>query len=227
MMRGLLLAALLASGCQFDGGLGTGYLCPTGECPEGQVCQDGVCTLGARADAAADPDGGRRADAGDLSDAAIGANLVDNPGMEEGTLPWTPYNSVLSEHLEPHEGTSALLVCNSGVTGDFTVYQDVLKAPDEPIPQGQRYAASIWVTSATGTTTPGMMKLTIRESGGATARVDHDGALVGGPGDAWIELQASGTVQESDRDNLIFIVWGLESEIGFCFAADDAVLRAE
>jgi hypothetical protein len=225
-MRGVLLAALVASGCQFDGGLGTGYLCPTGECPEGQVCQDGVCTLGARGDAAVDPDG-VRADAADVSDAAVAPNLIDNPGMEDGTEPWTPYNSVLSEHLDPHGGTKALLVCNTGATGDFTVYQDVLKVPGDLIPKGQPYAASIWVTSATGSATPGKMMLTIRESGGAAARVDHDGPLVAGPGDAWIQLQASGTVQEPDRDNLIFIVWGLESVAGFCFAADDAVLRAE
>jgi hypothetical protein len=219
-----LCAVVLAAACQFEGGLGEeGLLCPTGECPSGQDCVDGVCTTGA----AERPDGGRAGDGapadGALADARPpGVNLVANPGMEEGTDPWTPYNAGLSESPDAHGGQRSLLVCNADVSGDFTVYQDVLKAPGEPIPAGESYGASVWVRSAGAA--PGKMKLTIRESGGAAARVDHDGPVVDGISMDWKELEASGTVQEADRENLILIIWGLESQTGDCFAADDAVM---
>lgn len=215
---------VLAAACRFDGGLGEGLLCPTGECPAGQDCVDGVCTTGA----GERPDGGGAGDGGATADGALtdarppGVNLVANPGMEDGTDPWTPYNAELSESPEAHGGQRSLLVCNTDVTGDFTVYQDVLKAPGEPIPAGESFVASVWVR-ATGAA-PDRMKLTIRESGGATARVDHDGPSVDGVMSGWSELQASGTVQEADRENLILIIWGLESQTGDCFAADDAVM---
>ena len=226
--RPALAALALVAGCQFDGGLGDGLLCPTGECPAGQLCREGVCSAGeATSDAGLPSDGGGgQGDAAGLLDAGLGVNLVANPGMEIGIDPWTAYNAALNEHGEPHGGQKSLAVCNAELTGDFTVYQDVLKAPDEQIPQGQSYAASIWV-HAVSTAVPGKVRLTIRESGGATERADHDGTTTTVPGDSWIKLQASGTVQESDRENLILIVWGLESQTGDCFAVDDALLRTE
>ncbi len=224
----LLLAALLGGGCHFDGGLGAGLLCPTGECPPGQICESGVCTIGGGAADAADmSDGARGGDAADdILDAGLSPNLVDNPGMEEGISPWTPFNAVLAESIDAHGGQSGLRVC-AETSGDFTVYEDVLKAPDEQIPQGQAYVAEVWVRASIAGPAPPEMKLTIRESGGAMGRGDHDGAIVGGPGDQWVKLQAAGTVQESDRDNLILIVWGLGGLETACFAVDDAVLRAD
>ena len=227
-VRPALVVAALVAGCQFDGGFGDGLLCPTGECPAGQVCGEGVCSsVGATADAGLPTDGGNRADAAEGADGGLGPNLVANPGMEDGIDPWTPYNAALTEKGDPHSGQKALGVCNAELTGDFTVYQDVLEAPDEPIPVGQGYTASVWVRAVTSAAVPGRMKITIRESGGAVERADHDGTIIDEPGDTWVQLQASGTVQESDRENLILIVWGYESQTGDCFAVDDAVLRAQ
>lgn len=225
MRAWLVLAAALAAGCQFDGGLGEGLLCPTGECPAGQSCVGGVCTVeGAPVDAAGD---GEPADAGDPPDGApLAANLVDNPGMEDGVPPWTPFNATLATTADGHSGAHGLRVCN-GSTGDFTVYQDVLKAPVEDIPVGQAYAASIWVRAAPDATIPVRMMLTIRESGGATSRTDHDGPLLDGVGSGWVRLEASGTVVAGDRENLILIVWALESADTACFEVDDADLHAE
>jgi hypothetical protein len=224
---GTLLAALAFAGCHFDGGLGTGLLCPTGECPPGQVCERGVCTLvGAQPDAADIGDAADTRDGADMADAAVAENLVENPGMEEGVEPWTAFNALLAVKAGGHSGQAELQVCDGSV-GDFTVYQDVLKAPVEEIPEGQSYAASVWVRASGSAPTPTSMKLTIRESGGSAERADHDGPEVIGIGDPWMELQATGTVQESDRENLILIVWGLGGGDATCFAVDDAVLRVE
>jgi len=227
MRAALLVAAILGGGCQFDGGLGTGFLCPTGECPPGQVCEQGVCTLGgAQPDAADIGDAADIRDAADMADAALSPNLVDNPGMEDGIEPWTAFNSLLATNAGGHSGVAELQVC-AGATGDFTVYQDVLKAPVEQIPKGQAFAASAWVRASGAAPTPPSMKLTIRETGGAAERADHDGPEVLAIGDAWVQLQAAGTVQESDRENLIVIVWGLGGGDTTCFAVDDVVMRAE
>lgn len=227
MRAALLVAAVLGGGCQFDGGLGTGFLCPTGECPPGQVCQQGVCTLGGASPDAADiGDAADIRDGADMADAALAPNLVDNPGMEDGIEPWTAFNALLDQSAGGHSGETELKVC-AGATGDFTVYQDVLKAPGELIPKGQGYVASAWVRASGSAPSPPSMKLTIRESGGAAERADHDGAEVPGIGDTWVELQAAGTVQESDRENLIVIVWGLGGGETACFAVDDVLMREE
>lgn len=228
-MRGWpLVAVLVVAGCQFDGGQGDGLLCPTGECPAGQVCRGGVCAidLGA-ADGAPVVDAGDRTDGAAGPDAGNGPNLVDNPGMEDGTSPWTPFQARLEETGEPHGGEDALLVCNQGADGVFTVYQDVVKAPAEPILAGASYRASVWVRAAAGGPAPGSMKLTIRESGGAIERTDHDGAVAIAVGSPWMQLQATGTIEQADRENVIFIVWGLQSDDTACFAIDDAVMRED
>lgn len=227
MRAAALVAALLLAGCQFDGGLGDGLLCPTGECPGGQACIEGVCRSGGGGlDAATPPDAGGDLDGTVTPDAAVGANLVANPGMEEGIDPWTPFNSTLAESAEEHSGMQSLQVCN-GSTGAFTVYQDVVKSPGEEIVPGTGYTASVWVRAGEGAEPPATMKLTIRESGGASVRADHDGPEVGGVTGAWVQLQASGTIQESDRDNVILIVWAVEAADSACFATDDAVMREE
>lgn len=225
-MRGLLSVLALLAGCQFDGGLGSGLLCPTGECPAGETCVDGRCSAQAGGTDGAIADGAT----GDAAVAIDGMatnspNLVSNPGMEEGIDPWTPFNSTLDPSTEEHGGTASLLVCAES-SGDFTVYQDVIKTP-APIPKDQSYTASIWVRAVGPGTPPASMKLTIRESGGGVERGDHDGAAVPGLGDSWVQLEASGTVQQDDRENLILIVWGLDGAETACFAADDAVLRAD
>lgn len=225
-MRAVALVAALLAGCQFDGGLGDGLLCPTGECPDGQACVAGVCSRSGGIDAATPPDAGADRDAAVTPDAAVGVNLVVNPGMEDGTDPWTPFNSTLAESGDEHTGLHSLLVCN-GSTGDFTVYQDVVKAPAQAIVEGTSYAASAWVRAVTAGPAPGTMKLTVRESGGAAPRADHDGPAVADIGDGWIQLQAAGTIQESDRENVILIVWALEAGDTACFATDDAVMREE
>lgn len=227
MRAAAVVAALLLAGCQFDGGLGDGLLCPTGECPGGQSCIDGVCRSGGGGlDAATPPDAGDDLDGAVTLDAAVGANLVANPGIEEGIDPWTPFNSTLAESAEEHSGTHSLLVCN-GSTGAFTVYQDVVKSPGAAIVEGARYVASVWVRASEGAEPPSAMKLTIRESGGAAERADHDGVEVGNVTGSWMELQAAGTIQESDRENVILIVWALEAGDTACFATDDAVMREE
>lgn len=227
MRAAVLVVALASGGCQFDGGLGTGYLCPTGDCPPGQTCEDGVCTLAAGgADASAAVDGAPGGDGARSADAGVGLNLVDNPGIEDGLEPWTPYNAVLTASGGGHSGSAALEVC-ADLSGDFTVYQDVLKAPTDTIPKGQHYVGSFWVRAASSGPAPPTVMLTIRESGGVVERLDHDGPTVTGLADQWVQLQASGTVQESDRENLILIVWGLAGSDADCFAVDDAVLRAE
>jgi hypothetical protein len=223
-----LAVAALVAGCQFDGGLGDGLLCPTGECPAGQVCVHGRCSAmgGETFDAAAPADGGvNRRDAGGGPDAGLGPNLVINPGMEDGTDPWTPFNSVLSISSAEHSGEVSLQVCGS-TEGDFTVYEDVIKSPS-PIVVGTAYRASVWVRATDMGPAPASMKLTIRESGGGLERTDHDGPAVLGLGDTWVQLHASGTIQESDRENLILIAWGLDAPESGCFVADDAVLRQE
>ncbi|HEY8146444.1 MAG TPA: carbohydrate binding domain-containing protein [Kofleriaceae bacterium] len=225
-MRAAALVAALLAGCQFNGGLGEGLLCPTGECPDGQACVAGVCTSGGGPDAATLLDAAADGDAAVTTDAAVGGNLVANPGMENGIDPWTPFNATLAESSEGHSGMQSLLVCNE-TSGAFTVYQDVIKAPGEEITAGTAYTASAWLRRDGGAEPPVTVKLSIRESGGAAPRADHDGAEVGGVTDAWIQLQASGTIQESDRDNVILIVWAVESPDGACFATDDAVMREE
>ena len=227
MLRAALLLALVA-GCQFDGGLGTGLLCPTGECPAGESCVDGRCTAGSGGSDAAISDGASGGqDASQETDAMtqLGPNLVTNPGMEDGIEPWTPYNATLDSIDVRHGGIQGLRVSTES-SGDVTVYQDVIKTPLE-IPQGQHYLASIWVRAVEGRTPPVSMKLTIRESGGAVEKADHDGPEVAGPGTDWVLLQASASIDQPDRDNVILIVWGLESAAPAGFAADDAVLRAD
>lgn len=226
MVRVAVVVLAVASGCQFDGGLGTGFRCPSGECPDGQVCRDGVCTLGgAAADAGGGPDAAR-SDAGMRLDAGLAPNLVENPGFEDGSDPWTPFNSVLFDSLDERSGAHALMVCN-GSTGDFTVYQDVLKEPLEDIVAGTPYAASVWVRAEPSLPAPPTMMLTIRESGGGLERVDHDGPVLGEVKTEWAKLEASGTIQDPGRENVILIVWAIGAADGACFAADDAVLREE
>lgn len=225
-MRPALLVVALLAGCQFDGGLGAGLLCPTGECPAGQRCVDGTCTVGAAdPDAAPDRDG-PPADGAPRADAGPEENLVDNPGMEDGTPPWTPFNARVDDTGAPRTGERSLVVC-AETPAEFTVYQDVLKAPNEAIPAGQAYVASAWVRAVAGGPAPGGMMLTLRESGGASTRIDHDGAATTDVGDAWVLLEARGTVQEADRENFILIVWGLDAGEGACFAVDDAAMRPD
>ena len=223
-MRAGLVVAVVLAGCRFDGGLGAGLLCPTGECPDGQVCAAGVCELeGGGADAATSaPDGGDGQDGAVTPDAAAGDNLVSNPGMEDGIDPWTPFNGFLATTDVELGGAASLKVCAE--TGDkfFTVYQDVVKSPPSEILAGTRYVASVWVRSAPASAAPSSMNLMIRESGGAAPRTDHEGPTVAGPDETWIKLEASGTVQEADRDNVILLVWGLDTSGSACFLVDDA-----
>jgi hypothetical protein len=225
-VRGWLLSALaLWAGCQFDGGLGTGLLCPTGECPAGQVCRDGVCTTsGGQTPDASAQDAGERADSAP-SDGGGGGNLIENPGMENGTASWTAYNGVHTTAGEPHGGERSLLVC-ADTTPDFTVYQDIL-GPSDQVPQGAVYSARVWVRGELGVPQPGTVMLSIRERGGEKLLLDHSSIDVPLADTEWIELEVTATVQEPDRTNVIFIVWGLSATPGDCFAIDDAVMVAQ
>ena len=228
MRAGLVVAVVLAS-CRFDGGLGTGLLCPNGECPDGQVCVAGVCELEAgELDAATSgPDGGDDGDGAVTPDAAAGDNLVTNPGMEDGVDPWTPFNGVLATSDVALSGAASLKVCAEAADQDFTVYEDVIKSPASEILPGTRYVASAWVRSAPSSAAPSSMYLMIRESGGAAPRIDHPGPTVAGPDETWIKLEASGTVEEADRENVILIVWGLDTSGSACFLVDDASMVAD
>lgn len=223
MRVALPLALALWAGCRFDGGFGTGLLCPTGECPAGQVCTDGVCGLASPDDAGV-IDAGESAD-GSAPDAADEANLVDNPGMEDGIEGWFSYNSTHTVDGDPHGGTSAMLVC-ADADPDFSLYQDIIDPP-EPVPQGQAYQAAVWVRAEPDAPAPGSVKLTIRERGGATDLLDHDGTPIALVGTDWMQLQAEGMIQEADRTTLILVVWGLAASAGDCFAVDDAAMRPE
>lgn len=223
--RWLLAAVALAAGCQFDGGLGTGLLCPTGECPAGQVCLDGVCTTGGQVVADAAPaDAGEPAD-GNAYDAGNDGNLIENPGMEDGTAPWTSYNGVHVTTGEPHSGVNSLLVC-ADTAPDFTIYQDIL-GPSDEVTEGTVYSARVWVRAEGDLPQPGSVMMSIRERGGAQELLDHDSIDVPLAGSRWIQLEVTGTIQEPDRTNLIFIVWGLSATAGDCFAVDDAVMVAQ
>lgn len=225
VLRWLLAAVALATGCQFDGGLGTGLLCPTGECPAGQVCLDGVCTTGGEEtpDASAQ-DAGEPADAG-ANDAGPDLNLIENPGMEDGVEGWTSYNGTHVPTGGPHGGDKALLVC-ADTEPDFTIYQDIL-GPSDTVLEGAVYSARIWVRAEGDAPQPGSVMMSIRERGGAQALLDHNSVDVPLAGSQWIQLEVTGTVQEPDRTNVIFIVWGLSASAGDCFAVDDAVMVAQ
>ncbi|HLU66819.1 MAG TPA: hypothetical protein VKZ63_11110 [Kofleriaceae bacterium] len=220
---GVALAALGgAAGCRFDGEPGVGYRCEIdGDCPPGQVCQVGFCGLAGEGGG----DGGApgAADGGD-GGGGVGVELVDNGDMEDGPDGWTPYNADLDDHDEPYEGEQSLEVCSDAAddVDAFSIFQDlIVRGPEEaPLTQGARYRARAFVRALPAGPDPPTVHLGLRERGGATLLVDHDGPAVTMLGEEWTRLEVTAAIQEPDRDTFILIVWGREGDRSSCFLVD-------
>ena len=212
----LALVNVVAVACRFDAADGTGYRCElTSDCPPGQFCIDTICTTGGGS-----PDADAAADAN--ANASPSENLVVNPDLEEALVaPWTAWEAELAVIDDsPHGGRHALEACLTGESG-FTAYQPIVTGT---VPIGARYRASVWVRSSPLALDrpPGTINLTLRETGGATDKTDHDGVTSATVGGEWFLLTVEAVVEQPDRENVVLIVWARESTAGACFAADDA-----
>ncbi len=212
------LVSLAAVGCRFDAADGTGYRCElTSDCPPGQSCIDETCGVGGGADRGA-PDAEPSPDADD----SFSENLVVNPDLEDGLVaPWIAWEAQLDVIDDsPHGGLHSLEVCLTGSSG-FTAFQPIVQGT---APKATRYRASMWVRSSplAPDHPPGTINLVLRETGGATDKTDHDGAASVEIGAEWTQVTVEAVVEQPDRENIVLIVWGRESEPGACFAADDA-----
>ena len=141
MHRGntLLAAAgvLLAAGCRFDGGLAEGYQCPTGECPDGQLCVDGTCVV----------DPAVATDAAAPADAATPVDALDDPGL----LAWYRFEDAPADGVTDSSGNGHTGACNVGecpglVAGRIGMAYDFDGDDYVAVPGGGDLAAATEVT---------------------------------------------------------------------------------
>jgi hypothetical protein len=147
-----LVALVLAAGCRFDGEPAEGFLCPTGECPAGQQCIDGVCVVDPEPDFDANvPDH----DAADVPpiDAAPPVDAFDDPTLRAW---WefedAPGDGVLDSSGNGHTGGCAGTTCPTQAAGrigmayDFDGADDYVRVPGGgDLATGSAVTISGWV----------------------------------------------------------------------------------
>jgi hypothetical protein len=149
------------------------------------------------------------------SRASGGVNMLSNPGCENGTTYFKPYQSSLSTTTaNPRSGSSACKLTSTG-----GAYYDMETAQTVPNPTvGQVYSASAWVRADSNSGRKAYMVL--RESGGPSTH-----RSLYGPGitltTEWQQVVNTITVQSSGRTSLDFYVIQDPGAAGQVFYIDD------
>jgi hypothetical protein len=160
-------------------------------------------------------------------DAAWPPNLLADPGFENGDDGWIGFLATTSiTTSKPHTGTHALRVCKDDVGHGsfFSLYRDVFNQQPLEVPIGARFRAQAWVRASTGPNdiAPTFVSPVLRERGGPTPFVNHEGPLLDQVTGDWTLVTAEAVITGVARNGLSFI---LETDVeldGTCFAIDDA-----
>jgi len=152
---------------------------------------------------------------------SVGANLLENPGFEDGCNGWSSSSGNLTVDAVFHGGARSCRVCTTGVEAGLYLSRPFGGAAKV----GEKYVASAWLRNAPSAGNANSFTLGVRSLDAGQSDVETFSQQASVLTSSWQEVTMSFEIQKPGSALLRVEIGAGEAPAGSCFLVDDVAVR--